>query len=399
MFKVGNVRRLIACGTSGGIAAALRGGALAMLCALASCVEAGSLEDKDEFRRLLGLDDGTGDPGDGGTSTGGSSGGGGASGSGGGGRAGGGSGNGGGGAPAAGCPEACEIIATRCATAGCHAAGAMPAGMLDLGSDDLVGRLSGMSATTAQCSTGTLIDTASPEESVLYGKLLDPPSCGGRMPLGLPLSDEEIECFRKWINAPSCGDGAAGAGGMNAGAGGRSGAGGRGGQGGQGGAGMPGGTSVWIEAEMTGTLTAPLDTGEDAMASGGEFLVFPLVSAMPMAAADPGDAPEGIASYIFNVAEAGSYKIWGRVRVASGETDSWYVRVDGGTWYQWNNIPIGTEWHWDDVHDTGAMDAVVEFDLTAGQHTLNVARREEGSELDKILITDDADFVPMGEGG
>jgi hypothetical protein len=44
------------------------------------------------------------------------------------------------------------------------------------------------------------------------------------------------------------------------------------------------------------------------------------------------------------------------------------------------------------------MDMRVEFDLSMGQHTLNIAYREAGAELDKILITSDANYVPTGEG-
>ena len=370
--------------------------ACAALFGAIGCVQPGSLEDKAEFQRLLGIDgDGAG-PGDGGltSGSGGASGGGsGMSGAGRGGASGGGSGSGG--SPSAsGCDEACEIIEMRCATAGCHAASG-PAGGLDLASPDLVMRLMDTPATTAACSSETLLDPNAPEDSLLYGKLLDPPTCGTRMPLGLPLDDEELDCMRRWMADPSCGE----SGNPPAG-----GAGGTGGAGGSGSnpmpdAGMePGGNTVWIEAEATGTLTAPMEVGSDAMASGGEFVMAPIVSAMPMARAEPGDATDGIASYIFNVGAAGSYKIWGRVSIDTGETDSFWVRVDGGDWYQWNNLALGAEWHWDDVHDSAAMDALVEFDLTAGQHTINVAWREEGAKLDKLLITDDAALVPMGEG-
>jgi hypothetical protein len=379
MPKSRTVRHLLAC-------AALSGAV--------GCVQPGSLDDKEEFQRLLGINGGGSDTDGGGIPTAGS---GGASGSSSGASgsssgAGGGSGTGGA-ASASGCAEACEIIAMRCATAGCHAASS-PAGGLDLASPDLAMRLADAPATTASCSSETLLDTASPEDSLLYGKLLDPPTCGTRMPLGLPLDDDEIACMLRWMEDPSCGDDG------NPPAGGAGGASGSGSEPDAGtDAGMePVGNSVWIEAEATGTLTAPMVVGTDAMASGGEFVSAPVVAAMPMARPSPADATDGIASYIFNVGAAGSYKIWGRVSIETGETDSFWVRVDGGTWYQWNNLPLGVDWHWDDVHDSAAMDALVEFDLTAGQHTINVAWREEGAKLDKLLITDDAALVPMGEG-
>ena len=355
------------------------------------CVEAGSLDNKEEFESLLSADAAPFGS-DAAVPPGGGSGGSGSSGR-------GGSGGGGMGAPATGCPEACDILQMRCATTGCHT-GAQPQSGLNLNPDGVVARLSGMPATTMACSGDTLLDPDNPEDSVLYGKLLDPPSCGIRMPLGVPLDADEIDCMRRWVANPSCGAGNAGAGGMGGrgGAGGMGGTGGRGGMGGMGG--MPAtGASLWIEAEDAGTLTDPLQVGTDAMASGGSFISMPIPDPpLAMARPEPGSATDGIASYSFNVGMAGTYRIWGRVRIPGGENDSFWVRIDAGTWYQWNNIPLAANWTWDDVHDSNNMDMLQEFQLTAGQHTLNVAYREAGAELDKILITSDESLVPMGEG-
>jgi hypothetical protein len=296
----------------------------------------------------------------------------------------------GGGGGEQGCAEACNIIATRCATTGCHTGGT-PAGGLDLSADDFITELTGKMATTADCAGETLIDSANPEQSLLYAKVTDPPACGVRMPFGLYLDDDEIECMRKWIADPQCGD----SGGSDAGT--------DGGQMMSGeDAGMDanmsaGGTTLWIEAEAAGTITDPMVSGTDADASGGEFISVP-ASTMLATSADPNASPDGIASYIFNVGAAGTYHVWGRVRIAGDENNSFWVRADGGTWYQWNNIAMTTGWAWNEVHDSMNMEANVEFELSAGQHTLNVAYREIGAELDKLVISDDADFVPMGEG-
>ena len=91
------------------------------------------------------------------------------------------------------------------------------------------------------------------KRACIYGKLLNPPACGTlRMPVGLPLKDDEIACMMRWISNPVCGSANGGAGGARAGAGGsRAGAGGMGGA--RAGAGgmtpMPSGSTIWIEAE------------------------------------------------------------------------------------------------------------------------------------------------------
>jgi hypothetical protein len=114
-----------------------------------------------------------------------------------------------GGAPAStatGCANACQILSTKCAV--CHGG---PTGMgmgFDVASPNIGMRLSGMDAKTVDCLGEKLIDTVTPDNSVVYTKLLanDPPRCGQLMPPpGLPaLTPEEIECVRQWVAKPVC---------------------------------------------------------------------------------------------------------------------------------------------------------------------------------------------------
>jgi hypothetical protein len=96
----------------------------------------------------------------------------------------------------------------------------------------------------------------------------------------------------------------------------------------------------------------------------------------------------------FTVASAGTVKVWGRVLTPTDKEDSYWVRVDGGAWTQWNNIPLGSSWHWDDVHDSTASDAAVSYDLAARPHTVTFAYREDGTQLDRVVITSDPTLVP-----
>jgi hypothetical protein len=108
------------------------------------------------------------------------------------------------GTPASACPDVCMLLQERCGTSGCHS-GSAPAGMLDLKSSGVVMRLTDMATHTSACSGKKLIDTKDPDKSVLYGKLTEPPACGLRMPVGTPLSDDQIECVRAFVAKPSCG--------------------------------------------------------------------------------------------------------------------------------------------------------------------------------------------------
>jgi hypothetical protein len=104
--------------------------------------------------------------------------------------------------PAA-CPDVCTLLQEHCGPCGCHS-GTAPAGQLDLKSSGIATRLADMKAHTSACSGRMLIDTKDPDKSIIYGKLTDPPTCGLRMPVGMPLSDDQIECVRAFVAKPSC---------------------------------------------------------------------------------------------------------------------------------------------------------------------------------------------------
>jgi subtilisin family serine protease len=158
---------------------------------------------------------------------------------------------------------------------------------------------------------------------------------------------------------------------------------------------------LFFEAESA-TTTAPLTKENDALASGGKAVQAP-------AGTDTLGAPAtgGHGKIPFSVATTGTYKVWGRSTAPKKEQDSWWFRVDTGTWRRWNNLPVGTPaatgYAWDDVHDdrqppAGTGSAAVIFTLTAGNHTLEFAYREGGSRMDRLLVTDDLTFVPTGMG-
>jgi hypothetical protein len=53
-------------------------------------------------------------------------------------------------------------------------------------------------------------------------------------------------------------------------------------------------------------------------------------------------------------------------------------------------VPNGA-WGWDDVHSNDHGNETVIWTLSAGTHTLEIAKREDGVLLDAIVITDDVD--------
>ena len=91
------------------------------------------------------------------------------------------------------------------------------------------------------------------------------------------------------------------------------------------------------------------------------------------------------------------YKIVARIITSPG--NSFWFRIQGAASEQitredgWivSNMEDGDTWHWDNILNYQQNDNVVYFTLEAGQHTLEIAKREDGTRVDAILITDDVD--------
>ena len=150
---------------------------------------------------------------------------------------------------------------------------------------------------------------------------------------------------------------------------------------------------VWLDAEC-GVVGSSWNTASSGSASNGEYVSYPSGTSYDSA---PSSSSDQI-SYTFDVSESGSYTIWGRTIAPNGDDDSFWIQANGGTWVKWNNIDQSSSWQWDEVHDADNSNQVVNFSLAAGSNTLTIAYREDGTQLDKIYITNTSD-TPSGEGG
>lgn len=63
----------------------------------------------------------------------------------------------------------------------------------------------------------------------------------------------------------------------------------------------------------------------------------------------------------------------------------------GAGWVRFNGMDAPSGWAWDEVHSDDHGQAVVNWTLPAGTHTLEIAKREDGVLLDAILITSDVE--------
>ncbi|HTE49237.1 MAG TPA: hypothetical protein VK698_00080 [Kofleriaceae bacterium] len=97
----------------------------------------------------------------------------------------------------------------------------------------------------------------------------------------------------------------------------------------------------------------------------------------------------GTAVFSFDVATPGTYALWGMVQAGPYQRGFW-IRVDGGAWQSWD-IPGEAQWRWNRVAAT--------FALTAGHHTITVGVRDDGTLLDRLVVTQEADRPPEALGG
>ena len=153
-------------------------------------------------------------------------------------------------------------------------------------------------------------------------------------------------------------------------------------------------TKLWIEAE-DGDIVAPMEIADNAEASQGTYVGVP----------NRAGNNSGYAQYTFEIQAAGDYVIWGREISNDKAGDSFLVSLDGGSDITWHTKQGGQDtWTWDVVsvrnpNDVRDASNPLIFHLDAGVHTLTVNNREDGTELDKLLITNDMAYVPQGAGG
>lgn len=93
----------------------------------------------------------------------------------------------------------------------------------------------------------------------------------------------------------------------------------------------------------------------------------------------------GKVEFTFDVTTSGQYVVWGYAQALSGTEDSFYVSMDDGAEATWD-VAISTGWVWDKVNSRDVADPLI-FNLSTGTHKITIRDREDGTKLDKIIIT------------
>jgi arabinoxylan arabinofuranohydrolase len=135
------------------------------------------------------------------------------------------------------------------------------------------------------------------------------------------------------------------------------------------------GSGIWLEAEC-GTVGSLWNVETDNNASHDEYVT--IQSGNNSTDAAPTGA-SGLLSFTFDISAGGTYTLYVRVICPSADDDSFWLKMDDGSFVMWNGIDGSSSWTWTSYPST--------YDLNAGSHTLTIGYREDGARLDKLWIT------------
>ena len=131
----------------------------------------------------------------------------------------------------------------------------------------------------------------------------------------------------------------------------------------------------WLEAECA-TVGAAWETIVTDRAAADQA-VSPTLSSRPT---PPADGPANRVRFALESPTGGDYSLFARVNAPSGQSDSYWVRINDGEWYSWSRgFRQGQGFRWKRYPDGPVS-------LRAGTNTIDFAFREAGTQLDKLHL-------------
>jgi hypothetical protein len=137
-------------------------------------------------------------------------------------------------------------------------------------------------------------------------------------------------------------------------------------------------TYLRMEAEA-GTLLAPVRSVSGTGVFGNTYIDVP--SGTPTGSAT---SPAGTATFGVNIPASGTWYLWVRMYAPDANSDTWYESVNGAARQAITASPAGV-WTWE---------AGRSYTLSVGLASIELGGRDASGRVDRVLITNDATFVP-----
>ncbi|WP_218127111.1 malectin domain-containing carbohydrate-binding protein [Catalinimonas alkaloidigena] len=148
-------------------------------------------------------------------------------------------------------------------------------------------------------------------------------------------------------------------------------------------------TALWLEAECATAVGGNWVIGTDRNASNGTYAS--IKDGFNTLAQPPADVAANRLRFEIDMENAGAYHLFARVSAPNDASNSFWVRINGGSWIKW----------WEGLNTNGgfAWREVVDgpFDLHQGKNTIDFAYREAGTLLDKLYLSNEGQ-QPTGLG-
>ncbi|MCW8126553.1 endo-1,4-beta-xylanase [Microbulbifer halophilus] len=134
---------------------------------------------------------------------------------------------------------------------------------------------------------------------------------------------------------------------------------------------------------------SPFNVEFDSAASGGQYIAWPNNGTQILDS--PADGETGQIEIPFTLSQVADVQFQIRANLPNADDDSFYYKLDSGSWVTQNNTATSG---WDTL-----MPATFD-NLSMGEHTLRVLRREDGAGLDRVELTASAgEITTSGSGG
>jgi hypothetical protein len=140
---------------------------------------------------------------------------------------------------------------------------------------------------------------------------------------------------------------------------------------------------VELESLSNQSSFSPFVAGSDPAASGGRFIEWPNNGANQLLAS-PSDTAMGRVEIPFMLSQTANVRFDLQANMPNAADDSFYYKLDAGGWITQNNV-FGSGWR--------TYTPTTFNNLPAGNHTLRILRREDGTRLDNVVLTASAGTI------